>query len=157
VVFADPGEWLPPAAPPDDGPVRHAVRSAMTFVGLLPADSGEHLIKRVIGMSGDRVVCCDQQGRITVNGRAITEPYLYPGVRPSDLEFDITVPAGSLWVMGDHRSVSEDSRFHQQDPRGGTVPVRDVVGKAFVIVWPFSRAEPLSRPAAAFARVPDAG
>ncbi len=154
VVFLDPGGWLDPQPPRDDGPVRSALRSTLTFVGLLPQDSGEHLIKRVIGLPGDVVACCDDQGRVTVNGVPVTEPYLYPGDVPSLTPFSKTVPAGRLWVMGDHRSDSRDSRG-QQIHQGGFVPVDDVVGKAFVTVWPLDRFGGLAVPDSVFARVPD--
>ena len=153
VVFADPGNWLNPAPAPAQGPVRSAVRNTLTFVGLLPSDSGEHLIKRVIGLPGDTVACCDPVGKLTVNGKAVDEPYLFPDNRPSDVDFTVTVPTGRLWVMGDHRSLSEDSRFHR-DEQDGTVPVSAVVGRAFVVVWPFGRAHWLGNPSATFADVP---
>ncbi len=155
IVFTDPGGWLQPTAAPNDGPVRGAVRAALTFIGLLPTDSGNHLIKRVIGLPGDHVVCCDSAGQLSINGVAITEPYVYPGNVPSERRFDITVPPGRLWMMGDHRQESEDSRYHDNGTGGtGSVPISDVTGKAFVIVWPFDRARLLSRPAATFAKVP---
>ncbi len=154
VVFKDPGGWLPAESPAPDSPVRGAVRQTLTFIGLLPTDSGEHLIKRVIGLPGDTVACCDG-GKVTVNGVAIDETaYLNAGDQPSTLTFKVTVPANSLWVMGDHRSVSEDSRRHQE-LRGGFVPIGDVVGRAFVIVWPFEHVGGVSVPDAVFARVPD--
>jgi signal peptidase I len=153
VVFKDPGGWLPPTAPVDEGPLRNGVRTTLTFVGLLPQDSGEHLIKRVIGLPGDHVQCCDAKGRVMVNGVPIDETYLYPGNTPSDKIFDVTVTAGNLWVMGDHRSVSEDSRWHPQ-LNNGMVPEKDVVGKAFVVVWPLDRAATLGVPDSVFARVP---
>ena len=157
VVFKDPGGWLTAeggeAPPPADG-LGSTVRNALSFVGLLPQDSGEHLIKRVIGTGGDHVVCCDTNNRITVNGSPIDEtPYLVPGARPSDKPFDVTVPYGYLWVMGDNRPVSADSRLHRS-LNNGMVPVHDVVGKAFVIVWPFSRAGGLGVPDGVFAKVP---
>ena len=154
VVFKDPGGWLTPQAPAHDGPVRRVLRDGLTFVGLLPQDSGEHLIKRVIGLPGDKVACCDSRGRVTVNGVPIDEPYLYPANAPSATDFTVTVPAGHLWVMGDHRSVSEDSRYNR-DVDDGTVPVSDVVGKAFVIVWPLNRFTTLGVPSSVFGRVPD--
>lgn len=155
VVFTDPDGWLPTTVPPDDGPVRGAIRSALTFVGLLPNDSGNHLIKRLIGMPGDHVVCCDADGKLKVNGKVINEPYIFKGNEPSERTFDITVPPGRVWVMGDHRQASEDSRYHD-DGKGntGSVPVADVTGKAFALVWPLGRASWLSRPEATFAKVP---
>ena len=101
---------------------------------------GDILIKRVIGLPGDHVACCDAQGRVTVNGVPLTEQsYLYPGDAPSEIRFNIVVPPGRLWVMGDHRLISDDSRDHLGDPGGGTVPESAVVGRAFVIIWPPSR------------------
>ncbi|MGW0227582.1 signal peptidase I [Actinopolymorpha singaporensis] len=106
-------------------------------------------IKRVIGLPGDHVVCCDKQNRVTVNGKAITESgYLHPGDPPSAMAFDVRVPDGRLWVMGDHRSASADSRSHLGDPGGGTIPIDHVVGRAFVIVWPLNRVDLLTRPGA---------
>lgn len=96
-------------------------------------------VKRVVGLPGDHVVCCDISGLLTVNGIAVVEPYLYPGDRPSDLAFDVTVPAGRVWVMGDHRSDSADSRAHLGDPGGGMVRLDDVIGRAGMIYWPPSR------------------
>lgn len=148
VVFKDPGGWLAPPVPPQDGPLQSAARSALTFVGLLPSDSGEHLIKRVIGLPGD-TVARGADGRLTVNGTPIDETYLHPGDEPSMEEFTVTVPAGRLWVMGDHRSVSQDSRFHR-DIADGTVPIDNVVGEAFVVVWPLNRLHLLPNPEAVF-------
>ena len=158
VVFKDPGGWLGAEqitpADTDEG-VGGTVRRTLSFVGLLPQDAGEHLIKRIIGTGGDHVVCCDASGRITVNGVAIDEtPYLVPGAAPSDKTFDVVVPRGYLWVMGDNRPVSADSRLHRK-LNNGMVPVHDVVGKAFVIVWPFDRAGGLGVPASVFGGVPD--
>lgn len=97
-------------------------------------------IKRVIGLPGDHVACCDTRGRVTVNDVALNEQsYVYPGEAPSTYRFNITVPPGRLWVMGDHRAVSYDSRGHMGDPGGGTIPESAVLGRAFVIIWPPSR------------------
>jgi signal peptidase I len=117
--------------------------------GLFGTAPGVHdYIKRVIGVPGDHVACCDARGRITVNGVPLNEKsYLYPGNPPSTASFHVTVPPGRLWVMGDHRSVSYDSRGHQQDPGNGTIPRDRVVGRAFVIVAPVSRWSVLSIPA----------
>ena len=117
------------------------------IVGLSPPRDTD-FIKRVIGVGGDRVVCCDADGRITVNGVPLDEePYLYRNNRPSKQPFDVLVPEGHLWVMGDHRSASADSRAHMGDPGGGFVPVDKVIGRAFVVVWPFSNAQVLEIPA----------
>jgi signal peptidase I len=114
---------------------------------------GTDFVKRVIGVGGDRVTCCDAQGRILVNGKPLDEPYLYPGNTPSRVRFDIVVPDGKLWVMGDHRDDSRDSRDHLGDPGGGTVPVGRVIGRADWIAWPVGHWTRLRRPAT-FSDVP---
>jgi signal peptidase I len=140
VVFRDPGGWLGPPAPGPDG-VRGVVSDALEFVGVLPSDAEGHLVKRVIGVEGDEVACCDDDGRLTVNGVAVDETLLLkPGVEPSTQEFDVVVPARSLWVMGDNRSNSGDSRVH------GAVPLDDVVGRTFAVVWPPDRWAGVGRP-----------
>ena len=155
VVFRDPGGWLLPDATAESTGWRRGVTEALTFVGLLPQDSGEHLIKRVLGLPGDTVECCDAEGRVSVNGLAVAEPYLAPGAEPSELEFSVVVPEGSLWVMGDNRQNSQDSRYKQGDPGGGAIPLSNVVGVAFVTVWPLDRWGALRNPGATFAEVPD--
>jgi signal peptidase I len=146
VVFKDPGGWLEDEGTPTSS---NWLKSTLTWVGLLPADDGD-LIKRVIGVGGDHVVCCNTQGDITVNGTALNETaYLYPGDSPNSgyiKPFDVTVPAGFLWVMGDHRSVSLDSRYHQDQEFSGMVPVGNVVGRADVVVWPISHWKTLPIP-----------
>jgi signal peptidase I len=146
VVFRDPGGWLAGQGEGSgrDG-VMGAVRDALVFVGLAPAVGEEDLIKRVIGVGGDEVACCDEQDRLTVNGVPLDEPYVFPGDSAADSKFDVTVPQGKIWVMGDHRSVSEDSRAHRQQPGNGFVPVADVVGRAFTIVWRLDRTRLLRR------------
>ncbi|MBG6190604.1 signal peptidase I [Arthrobacter sp. CAN_A212] len=138
VVFQDTEGWLP-APPPGEGPGANWVKDSLIFVGLLPDDTQQHLVKRIIGMAGDRVVCCDDDGRITVNGEPLEEPYLYPGASPSDTEFDVTVPEGKIWVMGDHRNASADSRANTDKPNSGFIDVEDIEGKAAVIAWPLDR------------------
>jgi signal peptidase I len=139
VVFRDPGGWLPPV--PEPGPVQQA----LSTVGLFP--EGGHLVKRVIGLGGDRVVCCDAKGRVTVNGTPLRESdHLLRGVAPSERRFDVRVPADRLWLMGDNRPNSEDSRAHQDLPGGGTVPADTVVGRVWAVVWPWQRFELLDRP-----------
>lgn len=96
-------------------------------------------VKRVIGVGGDHVICCDAERRLVVNGRPLDEPYLYPGDDPSALKFDVRVPEGDLWLMGDHRSDSLDSRAHLGDPGGGFVPEDNVIGRVLMVVWPLNR------------------
>jgi signal peptidase I len=115
--------------------------------GFAPPDERD-FVKRVIGVGGDHVVCCDARGRISVNGVPLDESsYLFPGDRPSQDTFDVVVPAGKLWVMGDHRSASSDSRAHLGDPGGGFVPVDRVIGRAFAVIWPVRHAQVLEVPA----------
>jgi signal peptidase I len=99
-------------------------------------------VKRVLGVGGDHVVCCTL-GRITINGAPVDEPYLYPGDAPSRVRFDVTVPAGRLWFMGDHRAASADSRAHLAAPGGGTVAEVDVVGTVAFRIWPLDRFGPV--------------
>ncbi|MEU7893876.1 signal peptidase I [Nonomuraea sp. NPDC049152] len=147
IVFNGEDSWDPEVvteAP--SNPVTGALRWVGELFGLVPGE--KDYIKRVIGVPGDKVECCDSKGRITVNGVPLDEKsYLYPGDVPSDKQFKITVPEGRLWVMGDHRSVSYDSRGHIGDPGGGTIAVDNVLGRAFVIMWPVSRWSSLDIPA----------
>ena len=142
VVFEDPGGWLTGTEVPE---ARTIVSKTLEIFGLFP--TGGHLVKRVIGVGGDTVKCCDQKGRITVNGTALHEKsYLAPGEKPSLITFEQKVPDGYLWVMGDNRSQSADSRVHLGDPGGGFVPEENVVGKVFAVVWPLDHAKMISRP-----------
>lgn len=137
IVFKGPKSWQDQPefiSNPPSNPIARFFHDIGSAVGVA-APSSKDFIKRVIGVGGDHVVCCDTQGHITVNGVAITEKYLYPGARPSDTPFDVVVPKGRLWVMGDNRAGSADSRAHMQD-HDGTVPQSDVIGRAFVVVWP---------------------
>ena len=138
VVFKDPGGWLGEISTTDLDPITAATDWVLSAFGLTAPDSSQHLVKRVIGVEGDQVICCDADGKITVNGQAITETYLEKGKEPSTMNFDVTVPANSLWVMGDNRDNSADSRFHADLPSKGFVAKEFVVGRAFLITWPFS-------------------
>lgn len=152
VVFEDPGGWL---GVEESGQKRSSAGRFLEIVGLLPDSSHGHLIKRVIGMPGDKVACCDAQGRLTVNGKPLDETsYLYPGDAPSAMDFQVTVPAGRVFVMGDHRSASGDSRVHLGDPGANGAPTGDsafvpvdrITGRAILVVWPASRFGKLGRP-----------
>jgi signal peptidase I len=146
VVFNGDGSWDPGTAPRD---TNFVVKFAQGFASMFGfGHPGDILIKRVIGLPGDKVACCDAQGQVTVNGVPLTEQsYLYPGDSPSEIRFNIVVPPGRLWVMGDHRLISDDSRNHLGQPGGGTIPENAVIGRAFVIIWPISRWRILPIPA----------
>ncbi len=138
VVFSGQGSWDPPAPPQSGDPLVRFWHDVSSLVGI--SAPGTDYIKRVIGLPGDHVACCNAQGQVTVNGIPLSEQsYIYPGDRPSEIPFNITVPAGRLWVMGDNRGDSDDSRYRMGDPGEGTIPESAVVGRAFVVVWPPSR------------------
>ena len=160
VVFEDPGvpsPWLGGLGE-THSTVGGPFHEALVFVGLLPEDSENHLIKRVIGLPGDHVQAEGDTGKIKVNGVEITEPYVKPGDFPSEgKKFDITVPAGRIWVMGDHRSDSSDSRWHDDGTGAtGSVPMDKVVGRALFVVWPIDHVTWLGVPARTFSQVPTA-
>ncbi|MDQ1483579.1 MAG: signal peptidase [Actinomycetota bacterium] len=142
VVFRDNYGWL--SSHPEAPGLQTRLHDALAFVGLVPTTSESHLVKRVIGVGGDTVEARD--GKVYVNGLLLNEPYVFAGDRSSEVGFRVTVPADRLWVMGDHRSESGDSRFHQQGPGKGFVRVQDVVGRAFAIIWPLDRMGSLERP-----------
>jgi signal peptidase I len=137
VIVFDGDGVFDPARPVPSSMLARMGRAVASALG---APVGERdYAKRVIGLPGDHVVCCEAGGWLTVNGAALNESYLPPGTAPSTIRFDIVVPAGRLWVMGDNRSDSADSRAHLGDPGGGTVPLDHVVGRVGVVWWPFDR------------------
>lgn len=145
VVFHDPAHWLPDPIESGEPIAIAKIKEGLIAVGILPNPAKQHLVKRVIGIAGDHVVCCDNNKLITVNGVAIHEPYIYKGDNPSDMNFDVTVPKGKLWVMGDHRGASADSRYHADDINKGMVPVGAVVGRVVSVIWPWNDATIIHR------------
>ena len=138
VVFTDPGGWLPPSS---EQTTTNPIEWALSIVGLAAPDSDDHLVKRVIGLPGDTVTCCNALGQLSVNGSPLDEPYIKipPGeTDAASLHFNVTVPKGDLWVMGDNRWNSQDSSRNQNLPGKGFVPEKDVVGRAILISWPIS-------------------
>lgn len=144
VVFNGDHSWTPEVSiGQPTNPVQRVLRDIGGAIGIAPPGE-EDFIKRVIAVGGDTVACCNARGQVTVNGVGLHEPYIYQNDhRPFG---PITVPAGRLWVMGDHRAASADSRAHIMDPGHGTIPVNEVVGRAFVIIWPLSRLDTLGVP-----------
>lgn len=136
VVFKDPGGWLGAIPTVQKTPIQELSDFVLGTFGITAPDSAEHLVKRVIGLPGDTVECCDAEGRLLVNGVPIDETYIRAGSIPSELDFSVTVPEGSYWVMGDNRQNSTDSRYHQELPSGGFVKQEYVVGRAILISWP---------------------
>ncbi|MGW8762134.1 signal peptidase I [Streptomyces sp. NPDC055815] len=136
VVFHDPGGWLEGQVAPKP----NVVQKFLSFIGLMPSAEEKDLIKRVIAVGGD-TVSCKEGGKVVLNGVALDESaYLAPGAVPCQDSFGpIKVPKDRIWVMGDNRQNSLDSRFHQQLPGGGTVSNDEVVGRAVVIAWPVTR------------------
>lgn len=159
IVFQDPGGWLPAQVQqPAQSPIAEAVDWVLTFVGVSASDSQDHLVKRLIGLPGDHVVCCTPLGQITINGVPVNEEYVNlpnPDAAASDPGFDVTVPDDSLWVLGDNRYSSQDSRAHQDLPSGGFVPIENVVGRAFLTTWPIDRVGTIDFHHEAFDAVPD--
>lgn len=143
VVFRDPGGWLDPVPRVDAGPLATAWEWVLGLIGMSQMDSDDHLVKRVIGVAGDRVVCCDAEGRITVDGEPLDESShvkLPAGeTAVSAIPFDVTVPDGALWVLGDNRYDSRDARYHMDEPGHGFVPLEDVVGRVFLRTMPLDR------------------
>ena len=135
IVFHDPGGWLGEGFPnPYDTPVGRVLQA----VGIVPSNSGNDLVKRVIGVANDKIECCDASGRVTVNGVAIADSYIKEGITSDQVTFSVLVPEGNVFVMGDNRGNSEDSRFHL-DKNNGMVPVEEIIGRVAMRIWPVSR------------------
>lgn len=157
VVFRDPGGWLPETVHTESNPVASVKDAALSFVGISTQDSSQYLVKRVIGVPGDHVTCCNALGQLTVNGSPLSEPYaVVPsgGTKAATRSFDVVVPADSIWVMGDNRYNSRDSSLNQELPGKGFVPVKDVVGKAVAITWPIGHWALVDTYAATFVGIP---
>jgi signal peptidase I len=137
VVFRDPNNWLPENLESSSNSITSKAKNLLVTVGVLPNPAKQYLVKRVVGVAGDRIVCCADSGKLSINGVEVTEPYIYGGDAPSDMKFDVTVPEGKLWVMGDHRGASADSRYHQDDINSGFVPLKTVSGRVVAVIWPF--------------------
>jgi signal peptidase I len=136
MVFKDPSDWLPSMTESESG-LRGLITDSLIFIGLLPSDSGDDLVKRVIAIEGDQIACCNDNGQIVLNGVGLDESSYISG--PTDqVLFDVTVPPGSMFVMGDNRGNSADSRFHLNENEG-SIPVDNAVGRVVLVVWPFDR------------------
>ncbi len=136
VVFRDPYNWLPEPYTADGNIILTKIKEGFVAVGVLPNPAKQYLVKRVIGVAGDKVECCTKNKKLMINVVEIDEPYIFAGNTPSDTKFNVTIPEGKVWVMGDHRSASSDSRFHQDDINQGMVPTSKVTGRVIGIIWP---------------------
>jgi signal peptidase I len=144
VVFRDPDNWLPEPFTLGENRIVAKIKEGLVLVGVLPNPAKQYLVKRVIGVAGDNVICCSKSGKLTINGKETTEPYIFAGNKASEMDFNIKVPEGKIWVMGDHRSASADSRYHQDDVNNGFVPVSRITGRAYAIIWPIKNIDIIS-------------
>ena len=137
VVFRDPDNWLPENVDFGTNKIVSTAKAALVAIGVLPNPAKQYLVKRVVGVAGDRIICCTKDDKLSINGVEVDEPYIFAGNKPSEMTFDVTVPEGKIWVMGDHRGASADSRYHQEDINKGFVPVSKVTGRVVAVIWPF--------------------
>jgi signal peptidase I len=154
VVFEDPGDWIPPSERPGPpGPVQ----SALEWVGVLPASGHDHLVKRVVGLPGDHVRCCNRAGRLVINGKPVNESsFLYQHNHAADdVRFSVVVPKAHIFVLGDHRYVSGDSSRHLSS-QDAFVPTSVVTGRAFAVIWPLGHVHILHVPSS-YDAIPDPG
>jgi signal peptidase I len=160
IVFKDPGGWLDGSSVPEPTGIAGAVDWVLSAVGISASDSDEHLVKRLIGMPGDHITCCNEIGQLMINGAGIDESdYLRlpeGSSLASKIDFDVVVPEGTVWVMGDNRNNSRDSRYHNDQPGGGFVPIDDIVGRVALRTWPLNTFGPLENETSAFRGVPEA-
>ena len=145
VVFHDPANWLPAWNNQEGNKYVYKAKELLVAVGILPNPTRQFLVKRVIGVGGDNVQCCSAKGKLLVNGKETNEPYIFAGNEPSDMKFNVTVPKGKVWVMGDHRGASADSRYHQDDINKGFVPEQEIVGRVVAVIWPIKNAKLIER------------
>ncbi|WP_116282699.1 signal peptidase I [Subtercola boreus] len=156
IVFTDPGGWLPARPSPAQPPVVAAVAWLLDLTGLAASDSNNHLVKRVIGLPGDHVTCCNPLGQTSVNDVPLNEPYTHDPVDQTPaIPFDVTVPPGTIWVEGDNRNNSKDSRLNQDTPSRGFVPLGNVDGRAIIVTFPIDQWTLLSNYPETFKAVPD--
>lgn len=144
VVFRDPANWLSEPFTSESPFIVEKLREGLVALGILPNPAKQYLVKRVVGIGGDRVICCSKSKKLTINGKESIEPYIFEGNDPSDMNFDVTVPTGKIWVMGDHRGASADSRYHQDDINKGMVPLNRVTGRVVAVIWPFKNLKIIS-------------
>lgn len=154
IVFQDTEGWLPETDAPDQG-IRYTITKGLSYIGLAADPSQNHLVKRLIGLPGDHVVCTGQGADLQVNGTTVDEPYVADDGAPCQTAFDVTVPDDSLWVLGDNRYRSADSAFHYEQGQQAFVPIDDVTGKAVLVFWPADHWTGLNDGDEAFASVPD--
>ena len=144
VVFRDPANWLSEPFTTESPFIVEKIREGLVAVGILPNPAKQYLVKRVVGIGGDRVICCSKSKKLTINGKESIELYIFEGNDPSDMNFDVTVPTGKIWVMGDHRGASADSRYHQDDINKGMVPLNRVTGRVVAVIWPLKNLKIIS-------------
>ena len=144
VVFRDPANWLSEPFTSESPFIVEKLREGLVALGILPNPAKQYLVKRVVGIGGDRVICCSKSKKLTINGKESIELYIFEGNDPSDMNFDVTVPTGKIWVMGDHRGASADSRYHQDDINKGMVPLNRVTGRVVVVIWPLKNLKIIS-------------
>lgn len=155
IVFEDADGWIPEGEGVDET-VGFQVSKVLSWIGLAPDPAENHLVKRLIGMPGDQVACSEKGADLEVNGVTVDEPYVAEAGEPCQNEFSVTVPSGSVWVLGDNRYDSADSAYHHQQGENAFIPLDDVTGKAVVVFWPMSNWASLNGGDESFAAVPDA-